>query len=117
MEGASGSGQVATAASSAATSGQLGRTPAEHADIRVGDLIVAIDDVPVAESSEIILELSDKDGRTFPVQVIRDGRARTIEIREDISLALDGCVVETDAGVLDVGLETQLSALFEGVDR
>ena len=45
------------------------------------------------------------------------GRARTIEIREDISLALDGCVVETDAGVLDVGLETQLSALFEGVDR
>ena len=45
------------------------------------------------------------------------GRARTIEIREDISLSLDGCVVETDAGVLDVGLETQLSALFEGIDR
>ena len=45
------------------------------------------------------------------------GRARTIEIREDISLSLDGCVVETDAGVLDVGLETQLSALFEGMDR
>jgi len=45
------------------------------------------------------------------------GRARTIEIREDISLSRDGCVVETDAGVLDVGLETQLSALFEGVDR
>ena len=45
------------------------------------------------------------------------GRARTIEIREDISLSVDGCVVETDAGVLDVGLETQLSALFEGVDR
>ncbi len=45
------------------------------------------------------------------------GRARTIEIREDISLSRDGCVVETDAGVLDVGLETQLSALFEGMDR
>ena len=45
------------------------------------------------------------------------GRARTIEIREDISLSVDGCVVETDAGVLDVGLETQLGALFEGIDR
>ena len=45
------------------------------------------------------------------------GRARTIEIREDISLPIDGCVVETDAGVLDVGLETQLGALFEGMDR
>ena len=45
------------------------------------------------------------------------GRARTIELREDISLSVDGCVVETDAGVLDVGLETQLSALFEGIDR
>ena len=45
------------------------------------------------------------------------GRARTIEIREDISLSFDGCVVETDAGVLDVGLETQLGALFEGIDR
>ena len=29
----------------------------------------------------------------------------------------EGCVVETDAGVLDVGLDTQLGALFEGVDR
>ena len=45
------------------------------------------------------------------------GRARTIEIREDISLPRDGCVVETDAGLLDVGLGTQLGALFEGVDR
>ena len=45
------------------------------------------------------------------------GRARTIEIREDISLPEEGCVVETDAGVLDVGLDTQLGALFEGVDR
>lgn len=44
------------------------------------------------------------------------GRARTIEIREDISLPEDGCVVETDAGVLDVGFETQLSALFEGAE-
>lgn len=43
------------------------------------------------------------------------GRARSIEIREDITLGHDGCVVETDAGMLDVGLGTQLSALFEGV--
>lgn len=43
------------------------------------------------------------------------GRARSIEIREDITLGRDGCVVETDAGMLDVGLGTQLSALFEGV--
>ena len=43
------------------------------------------------------------------------GRARSIEIREDITLGRDGCVVETDAGMLDVGLGTQLSALFEGI--
>jgi type III secretion protein L len=43
------------------------------------------------------------------------GRARAIEIREDITLPENGCVVETDAGVLDVGLMTQLGALFEGV--
>lgn len=42
------------------------------------------------------------------------GRARSIEIREDITLGRDGCVVETDAGVLDVGLGTQLSVLFDG---
>jgi len=42
------------------------------------------------------------------------GRARAIEIREDITLPENGCVVETDAGVLDVGLMTQLGALFEG---
>jgi len=56
-----------------------------------------------------------QDHRDSLVAVL--GRARTIEIREDISLNRDGCVVETDAGVLDVGLETQLGALFEGMDR
>ena len=56
-----------------------------------------------------------QDHRDSLVAVL--GRARTIEIREDISLSRDGCVVETDAGVLDVGLETQLGALFEGMDR
>jgi membrane-associated protease RseP (regulator of RpoE activity) len=55
-------------------------TPAEKAGIQVGDLIVAIDGEQVVDASEIVRELRNKDGETFPVEVIRDGRSRTIEV-------------------------------------
>jgi predicted metalloprotease with PDZ domain len=58
----------------------LPEMPAAEAGLRVGDLIVAIDGEPVATSREIVRELRDKEGESFPIEVIRDGRALSIEV-------------------------------------
>jgi S1-C subfamily serine protease len=58
----------------------LNGLPAEKAGLKVGDLIVAVDGEPVASSTELILSLRDKVGRTFDVELVRDGRARAVEV-------------------------------------
>ena len=55
-------------------------TPAADAGLRVGDLIVAIDGESVSSASEIVEELGDKEGETFPIDVIRDGRSVSIDV-------------------------------------
>ncbi len=55
-------------------------SPAEAAGIRVGDLIVAVGGEPVEDAGEIREALEGKRGRTFPVEVIRDGRASKIDV-------------------------------------
>ena len=55
-------------------------TPAEHAGIEVGDLIVGIDDEPIADSDGLIRALADRTGESFDVELIRDGKPQTISV-------------------------------------
>jgi membrane-associated protease RseP (regulator of RpoE activity) len=54
--------------------------PAEHADIRVGDLIVRIGGDPVEDVSDLRQALGERAGETFTVQVIRDGKAVDLDV-------------------------------------
>jgi hypothetical protein len=58
----------------------LSGTPAERAGIRVGDLIVAVDEQEVASPEELREALDDKEGSTFPVELIRDKRQISLEV-------------------------------------
>jgi membrane-associated protease RseP (regulator of RpoE activity) len=55
-------------------------SPAEDAGVEVGDLIVAVDGEPVADAGDIRGALEDKEGETFDVEVIRDGRPVSLEV-------------------------------------
>jgi type III secretion protein L len=48
---------------------------------------------------------------------IEDGRSLPIEVVADATLALGSCVFESDQGVIDAGLETQLAAIQRAVQR
>ncbi len=55
-------------------------SPAELGGIEVGDLIVAVDGNGVEDVGDIRNALQDKEGETFGVEVIRDGRSTTIDV-------------------------------------
>jgi type III secretion protein L len=52
------------------------------------------------------VEASAEDGRSLPIEVVAD-----------TTLALGSCVFESDQGVIDAGLETQLAAIQRAVQR
>jgi hypothetical protein len=55
-------------------------TPAEHAGIEVGDLIVAIDGETIEDAGDVRHALLGKFGANVEVGVIRDGRPRSFEV-------------------------------------
>jgi serine protease Do len=54
--------------------------PAEHAGVKVGDMIVAIDDEPIESVSDLREALADRQGETFGIEVIRDGERVRLEV-------------------------------------
>jgi len=54
--------------------------PAKAAGVEVGDLIIAVDGDEIESSGDLIDALSDTDGRTIRVQVVRDHHVKTIEV-------------------------------------
>jgi len=54
--------------------------PAEHAGVRVGDLIVSVGDEPVNDVSELRQALGDRAGETFKIRVIRDKKAIDLDV-------------------------------------
>jgi len=54
-------------------------SPAEHAGILVGDLIVGVDGEEVRKDGDIRRALKGNVGRTFDVEVVRDGRTVRLE--------------------------------------
>jgi C-terminal processing protease CtpA/Prc len=55
-------------------------SPAEDAGIRVGDLIVGLDGDDVGSVGDLRQGLSGKQGETFDVDVIRDGRPESVRV-------------------------------------
>jgi serine protease Do len=58
----------------------LGDTPAEEAGVEVGDLIVAVGGETVGRQGDLIRLLRERDGETFNVDVIRDGRPLSLTV-------------------------------------
>ena len=54
--------------------------PAEHAGLRVGDLIVRVADEPVTSVDELREALAQRGGETFSIRVIRDKKALDVEV-------------------------------------
>lgn len=54
-------------------------SPADHAGIETGDVIIAVDGRSVEESSDIKRALKGKEGDLVEVEVIRDGRSLTLD--------------------------------------
>ena len=61
-------------------------SPADHAGIETGDVIVAVDGRAIDDSSDISRALKGREGDVLEVEVIRDGR----------SLALDAELLQFD---------------------
>lgn len=55
-------------------------TPAEVAGVRVGDVIVAVDGEQVEDAGDLIGALSDKDGRTIELELVRDRSTITLAV-------------------------------------
>lgn len=58
----------------------LGDTPAEEAGVKVGDLIVAVGGETVAQRGDLTRLLRERDGETFNLDVIRDGRPMSLTV-------------------------------------
>ncbi len=55
--------------------------PAQAAGLRVGDLIQAVDGETIESARDLIDALEDADGETIEIDVIRDGRPVSIDVR------------------------------------
>lgn len=56
-------------------------SPADDAGLRVGDLIIAVDDQPVGDKADLAAMISDyKPGDRIKLDIIRRNRERTIEV-------------------------------------
>ena len=53
---------------------------AEDAGIEVGDLIVSVDGEAISGVGDVRKALNNKEGQTFPVEVVRDGRTQRIDV-------------------------------------
>ena len=77
-------GEGARIASSASTNGTapiVPGGPAERAGLEPGDVIVAIDGKPVADSSELIVAIRSRSpGDTITLTVRRDGDERSVKV-------------------------------------
>ncbi len=55
-------------------------TPAERSGVRVGDLITNVDGNEVRNSRDLVEALSDSEGRTIEIDLVRDGSNRSISV-------------------------------------
>ncbi len=55
-------------------------SPAEKAGMQVGDLIVSVAGEPISDTRDLRSALRDKTGESFSVDVIRKGRAQTLDV-------------------------------------
>jgi serine protease Do len=58
----------------------LAGTPAEHAGIAVGDLIVEVDGDDIGSTGDLVEALSERAGESFGITVLRDGKSQTIDV-------------------------------------
>jgi len=58
----------------------LSGTPAQKAGVRVGDLIVSVDGDRVSDAGALIEALSDKDGKTISLELVRDRKTIRLQV-------------------------------------
>ncbi len=58
----------------------LSGTPAQKAGVKVGDLIVSVDGDRVSDSGDLIEILSDKEGKTIDLELVRDRKTTHVQV-------------------------------------
>lgn len=92
---------------------------AARAGLMPGDLILAVDDEPVALWREWVAAIVGAPGKPLALQIMRDGDRRTLTATPDERLAADG----TTTGFMGVGISMRevryglLGALRQGVSQ
>ena len=63
--------------------GLAGGAPAQHADVRVGDVVTEVADVPVAGLAQMFRKIwaLGPAGTVIPLTLLRDGRELQVEVR------------------------------------
>ncbi|KAA0259225.1 DegQ family serine endoprotease [Deferribacter autotrophicus] len=66
--------------------------PADKAGLKAGDIVIAIDDKPVKDSRDLVMEIGKRNpGEKVTLTVIRDGKVKKIEVelgeRKDVDVA------------------------------
>ncbi len=74
----------------AVSAGDKKLNPAEDAGIKVGDIIVSINNIEVFSSDEVMEILGDNNGGDYKIRVNRDGRYRTFTVKPVYS-EREGC--------------------------
>jgi membrane-associated protease RseP (regulator of RpoE activity) len=88
-------------------------TPAAQHGVQVGDLIVSVDGKDVATSGDLIDALSDKDGKTVQLGIVRDHRSMTLDVPlpEEEENDWSSGPQALDLGLRDVAGEARRAAL------
>ena len=95
--------------------------PADKAKLEVGDLVLAFDGQAIASVREMTRLISDEPiGKTVPLSIIRDGKARTIsvtlgELQDDEESAPANTLPDGPASSNDLGAE--LAAIDDDIRR
>ncbi|MGA1845967.1 DegQ family serine endoprotease [Deferribacter abyssi] len=56
--------------------------PADKAGIKAGDIVIAIDDKPIKDSRDLVIEIGKRNpGENVTLTVIRDGKVRKIKVK------------------------------------
>ena len=83
-------------------------SPAERADVRAGDLVIAVAGQPVYTPDELMQAIQKRGGQTFELTLERDGRPQAVSVTASSVREKGPGGQETEIGRIGVGIVTKV---------